>query len=179
MRTKDNKIIIAQTDYDAFFRHTSYHNKNVEASYNELEALFGPVEKSKDYKTQHEFFLIMIDNNERSYRAITLYDYKERDNYNDDTIPDDEIIKWHIGGNAPGDTETARVAIEEFLERLRNGAFFKSKINLDENGKSCTQCPLKFKYNDGIDIMAGSDYCFFSCDHFININDDCTITCEK
>ena len=179
MRTKDHKIVIRQTDYDTFFRHTSYHNSNIEASYNELEAIVGPVEKSEYYKTQHEFYLIMIDNNERSCRAITLYDYKIRDNYNDNIIPDDETIEWHIGGNAPRDTETARVAIEEFLKRLRNGAFFKSKINFDKNKKSCTQCPFKIKYNDGNDIMAGSNYCFLSCDHFISINDDGTITCEK
>ena len=178
MRTKDCKIVITQTDYDAFFRHTSYHNKNIEASYNELKTIFGPVEKSEYYKTQRNFYLIMIDENERSFRAITLYDYKERDNYKNNTIPDDETIKWHIGGNAPRDTEIARVAIEEFLERLRNGAFFKSKINLDKNENSCTQCPLKVKLN-GIDVIAGIDYCFLSCDHFISINKNGIITCEK
>ena len=179
MRTKDHKILIAQTDYDAFFRHTSYYNKNIEASYNELEELFGPVDKSKDCKTQREFSLIMRNNDERSIRAITLYDYKIRENYKKNTIPDDEKIKWHIGGNAPGDTETARAAIEEFLERLRSGAFTKLKIDIDNNGESCTQCPFKFKLNNDIDIMAGTDYCFLSCDHFININENCIITCEK
>lgn len=175
MRTKDYKIFIEQTDCDAFFSHTSYHNSNIEASYNELEAIFGPVEKSEYYKIQRDFYLIMIDENERACRAITLYDYKVRDNYKNNNIPDDETIKWHIGGNTSRDTETARVAIEEFLERLRNGAFFKSKINLDENGKSCTQC--SFKIND---VMAGSKYCLFSCDHFIDMDDkNCIITCEK
>lgn len=87
---------------------TSFFGTTIRTTANKLKEVFGNCYgASSDGKTNHEWILGFFDGVER---IITIYDYKEYREFNDD-----EYIYWHIGGFSEESTEKAKKMIEALI----------------------------------------------------------------
>lgn len=137
-----NHITLVKTEYDAFFKHTSYHSQEVVAKASELKTLFG--EPSLKNGRNIEYYMLMVSDD--SYRAITLYN-----NYN--STSKKRYTTFHIGGNGKAETITAKEFIESALNMLRRGAI--RWRNMPKSLK-CTR---------------STDECFF-CEYALSVDEE-------
>ena len=138
-----NQITLVRTEYDAFFKHTSYHNQEVVAKASELKTLFG--EPTVKNGRNIEYYMLMVSNS--GYRAITLYN-----NYN--STSKKCYTTFHIGGNGKEETITAKEFIESALNLLRRGIIRWRSI------------PLK-----SLKCTRGTDKCWF-CKYSLSFNEE-------
>jgi hypothetical protein len=84
---------------------TSFHSTVIKATVNELKQILGePDYDGNDGEDKVNFEWVMETNNGD---VFTVYDYKE---YR--SLPENEVIEWHIGGYNKDVTEQAKREIE-------------------------------------------------------------------
>jgi len=84
---------------------TSFHSTVIEATVNELKQILGePDYDGNDGEDKVNFEWVMETNNGD---VFNVYDYKE---YR--SLPENEVIEWHIGGYNKDVTEQAKREIE-------------------------------------------------------------------
>ena len=97
---------------------TSWHGNEFLATVQELKQVFGEPDEvgTEDDKVQYEWILdLEISNSLGTSAVITIYDWKEYRDYNED-----EFIRFHIGGHSENITELAQIEIENVLNLFRN-----------------------------------------------------------
>ena len=97
---------------------TSWHGHEFLATVEELKLIFSEPDDvgNKNDKVQYEWILdLEISNSLGTSAVITIYDWKEYRDYDED-----EFIKFHIGGHSDNITELAKIEIQNVLNLFRN-----------------------------------------------------------
>ena len=118
-------VIVKETDFNNIIG-TSFYNKTINASVNELISIFGiePI-KGFDNKTKFEWRLEYYDETLNKKFPFTIYDYKEYwDKYSDNSTDNDYLyttkIDWHIGSKSYDYSILAQDWLKNKLNKLRN-----------------------------------------------------------
>ena len=121
-------VIVKETDFNNVIG-TSFHNKTINASVNELISIFGiEPDKDFDYKTKFEWRLEYHEYHDETLNKqfpFTIYDYKEDwDQYEDNSIDNDYLyttkIDWHIGSKSYDYAILVQDWLKNELNKLRN-----------------------------------------------------------
>ena len=121
-------VIVKETDFNNVIG-TSFHNKTINASVNELISIFGiEPDKDLDSKTKFEWRLEYQEYHDETLNKqfpFTIYDYKEDwdqylDNSMDNDYPYTTKIDWHIGSKSYDYAILVQDWLKNELNKLRN-----------------------------------------------------------